>query len=156
MYYVCNAAGQVIRTMLPHRFRGRFIRQGIYGRFLPVFIQQEATFWSRSLLETVDLDRLAQLKLAGDFYLWKCFSTRAELAIVDTFLGAFVRHPGQQSEDQRPYKAEMDTLRDRFRPWDLPLAIADGATWVFASPRMKKALNRRSLFRWDDVERRWK
>ncbi len=156
MYLVCNDRGQVTRTMLAHRFRRRFIRQGIYGRFLPVFIQQEATFWARSLLDSVDFERLGALKLAGDFYLWKCFAEKADLAVVDTFLGAFVRHPGQQSENLHPYRREMDGVRNAFRPWDLALALVDAAVWVFLPPRAKKLLNRELLFRWDDRERRWK
>jgi glycosyltransferase involved in cell wall biosynthesis len=155
MYYVCNEQGQLVRSLLPHRFRRRFVRQGIYGRFLPVFIQQEATFWSRSLLDTVDLDRLASFKLAGDFYLWSRFATRADLAVVDTFLGAFVRHPGQQSEDKRPYRREMDLVRERFRPWDLALALVDGAIWLTAPAATKKRLNRELLFCWSDGENRW-
>jgi glycosyltransferase involved in cell wall biosynthesis len=156
MYYVCNARGEVVRSLLPHRFRRRFIRQGIYGRFLPVFIQQEATFWSRRLLQTVDLERLASFRLAGDFYLWKSFASRAELAIVDTFLGAFVRHDGQQSEDRDGYRKEMDLVRDRFRPWDLGLAALDGATWLCVPAEVKKRLNPQLLFQWDDGARRWR
>ncbi len=156
MYLVCNDRGQVTRTMLAHRFRRRAIRQGIYGRFLPVFIQQEATFWARPLLDSVELDRLSTFKVAGDFYLWKCFAERTDLAIVDTFLGAFVRHPGQQSENLDRYRREMDGVREPFRPWDLALALVDAAVWVFLPPRAKKLLNRRLLFRWDDGERRWK
>ncbi len=155
MYYVCNDRGQLVRSLLPHRFRRRFVRQGIYGRFLPVFIQQEATFWTRGLLDAVDLDRLASFKLAGDFYLWSRFATRADLAIVDTFLGAFVRHPGQQSEDKRPYRREMDLARERFRPWDLALAVVDGAIWLTVPSPAKKRLNPRLLYRWSDAERRW-
>jgi glycosyltransferase involved in cell wall biosynthesis len=155
MYYVCNEHAQLARNLLPHRFRRRLIRQGIYGRFLPVFVQQEATFWKRSLLETVDLEMLASFRLAGDFYLWSRFATRAELAIVDTFLGAFVRHPGQQSEDKRAYLREMDRIRERFRPWDLALAVVDGAIWLTAPPRAKKWLNRELLFRWSDAQQRW-
>lgn len=155
LYYVCNEHGQLVRSLLPHRFRRRFIRQGIYGRFLPVFIQQEATFWVRPLLETVDLDRLASFKLAGDFYLWTRFATRAELAVVDTFLGAFVRHAGQQSEDKRPYRREMDLVREPFRPWDLALALVDGAIWLTVPSPTKKRLNRRLLLRWSDASNRW-
>lgn len=155
MLYVCNEHDQLIRSLLPIRFRRRFIRQGIYGRFLPVFVQQEATFWRRSLLDTVDLDRLASFKLAGDFYLWRSFATRAELGIVDTFLAAFVRHPGQQSEAMDGYRREMDTIRERFRPWDLALSVVDAALWLALPYQAKKALNREYLFQWSDRERRW-
>lgn len=155
MYYVCNERGQPVHCMFPHRFRRRLIRQGVYGCFLPAFIQQETTFWARNLLATVDLDRLARCRLAGDYFLWKCFATQAELSVVATFLGAFVRHVGQQSEDKRGYRDEMGTLREPFRPWDLALACADAAVWVLAPPRVKKWLNPDSFFRWDDVQRRW-
>lgn len=156
MYYVCNERGQLIRSLLPHRFRRRFIRQGVYGRFLPVFIQQETTFWARDLLQHVDYHRLASLKLAGDFYLWKCFAAHEELAVVDTFLGAFVRHPGQQSEDKRQYRAEMDLVREPFRPWDLALALWDAAIWLYVPSRAKRRLNRRTLFQWDDDLHTWR
>ncbi len=156
MFYVCNDRGQLVRCLLPHRFRRRFVRQGIYGRFLPVFLQQEGTFWRRSLLEGVDLRRLASLRHAGDFYLWKCFAEAADLAVVDTFLGAFVRHAGQKSEDLAPYRREMDALRERFRPWDLGLALLDAAVWALAPPPVKKWLNRELLFRWDDGAGEWR
>ncbi|WP_041454088.1 glycosyltransferase [Anaeromyxobacter sp. K] len=156
MYYVCNEHGQLVRSLLPHRFRRRAIRQGVYGRFLPVFVQQETTFWTRDLLRHVDLDRLASLRLAGDFYLWKCFAAHDELAVVDTFLGAFVRHPGQLSEDKRPYRAEMDAIREHFRPWDLGLALWDAAVWLCVPSRAKRVLNRRTLFQWDDRAHAWR
>jgi hypothetical protein len=104
----------------------------------------------------VDHDRLAALKLAGDYYLWKCFAEQEDLAVVDTYLGAFVRHAGQLSEDKRPYRREMDTLREAFRPWDLGLALIDAAIWLFLPPPAKKWLNRRLLFRWDGREQGWR
>jgi glycosyltransferase involved in cell wall biosynthesis len=155
MFYVCNAREQLVRSLLPLRFRRRFIRQGIYGRFLPVFIQQETTFWSRRLLETVELDRLRQLRLAGDFYLWTRFATQADLHIVDTFLGAFVKHPGQQSEDLSRYRREMDSVRERSMPWDLALALADAASWLLLPSQAKKFLNPRGISRWDYRTNGW-
>ena len=68
----------------------------------------------------------------------------------------FVRHPGQQSEDKRPYRREMDGIRERIRPWDVGLALLDALIWLFAPPRAKKLLNPRLLYRWDDRELRWK
>ena len=156
IYYVCNARGELIRSLLPHRFRRSFIRRGVYGRLIPLFIQQESTFWLRSLMDGLDYDQLENLKLAGDFYLWKCFAAKAELAIVDTFIGAFVRHAGQQSEDQRPYRREMVGICDPIRPWDVPIAIADAAGWALLPPPLKKLLNRELLFRWSDLEGCWK
>jgi glycosyltransferase involved in cell wall biosynthesis len=155
MNFVCNDRQQPIYCLLPYRYRRRLIARGVYGRILPMFIQQESTFWSRSLLEAVDYSRLASFRLAGDFYLWKCFSTRTDLAIVDTVLGAFVQHPGQQSEAIAQYHAEMDAVRDPARAFDALVGHLDLAFATFLPAKIKKKLNPRLLFRWDEHLRRW-
>jgi len=53
------------------------------------------------------------------------------------------------------YWREMDRIRERFRPWDLALALVDGAIWLTVPSRTKKRLNRELLFQWSDAARRW-
>ena len=88
-----NEAGAAVRFVLPYRFRRRLHRCGAYGRFLP-FVQQESTFWKRELMESVDFERLAGFRLAGDYFLWRCFAERADLHVVSAHLGGFRQHAG--------------------------------------------------------------
>jgi glycosyltransferase involved in cell wall biosynthesis len=106
---VCNDQGVVTHVDLPFRYKPSLINSGSYGRALP-FIQQESTFWRASLLETVDMNFLRSLKLAGDYYLWWSFSKRARLEIVSSPLGVFKKHCGQLSERRNRYFSEIKTF----------------------------------------------
>ena len=79
MRSVCNELNFVTSVDLPFRYKSNLIRQGIYGRNLP-YIQQESTFWHRNMLSCVDMDTFGGLRLAGDYYLWFCFSQHESLA----------------------------------------------------------------------------
>lgn len=106
---VCNEQAQITHVDLPFRYKRSLIRCGSYARVLPG-IQQESTFWRASLLESVDIDFLRTLKLAGDYYLWWSFSKKFELDIVSSPLGVFKKHWGQLSEGQDRYLAEIGTF----------------------------------------------
>ncbi len=60
-------------------------------------IQQESTFWRRSLWERAGGSVDASLQLAGDFELWTRFARHAELYTVAVPLGGFRRHPSQKT-----------------------------------------------------------
>ncbi len=80
-----------------------------YGKFLPA-IQQESTFFSRELIGVVSLEKLATFKLAGDNYLWSCFSNYAKHERVNFDVGSFLIHPGQLSENKASYLEESDSI----------------------------------------------
>ena len=61
------------------------------------FIQQESTFWRRSLWERAGATLDASLKSAGDFELWTRFFREAELWCVDVPLGCYRRHASQKT-----------------------------------------------------------
>jgi hypothetical protein len=83
----------------------------MYGTRLSV-IQQESTFWRAELTNQFDLEYLKNLKLAGDFYLWKCLAKKNELYIVNTHLGSFTSEPGQLSSMvPGAYKKELRLIR---------------------------------------------
>jgi len=108
--FQCNEALQITNFFQPIRYKGKLIRRGMYGTTLPP-IQQESTFWRRSLLELINFDRLSSLRYAGDFYLWHCFSIQERLWIVRSFLGAFTVHRGQLSEvSRREYDLEFEQI----------------------------------------------
>ncbi len=79
------------------------------------WIQQESTFWKRSLWKKAGcID--TNFSLAGDLELWLRFFRHAPLTGVDCLLGAFRSHPSQCSQIFRSeYLAEADAaiLRDQ-------------------------------------------
>lgn len=78
------------------------------------FIQQESTFWRRSLWEKAGSRVNTDMRLAGDMELWTRFFRHARLHTVQSLLGGFrFRREGQRSRDQRDaYLQEcLDVLR---------------------------------------------
>ncbi|WP_428087109.1 glycosyltransferase family 2 protein [Candidatus Thioglobus sp.] len=106
---VCNEDNIVTRIGLPFRYKSNLIERGVYGKWLP-YIQQESTFWKKELNDSVDLDKLKSLKLAGDYYLWYCFSKDTSLEIIKTPLGIFKIHEGQLSENLTNYWSEIQSF----------------------------------------------
>jgi len=75
--------------------------------FFKSFIQQESTFWRRSLWDRAGGRLDAAYDLAGDFELWARFFAHAELFAVAAPLAGFRGHPGQKTaRDMEGYLAE--------------------------------------------------
>lgn len=149
-----NESGQVIDAVLPHRYRSRLIRAGMYGGWLlPRHVQQESTFWRRAMQDELDYDALASLKLAGDYYLWTRFARRAELRLVQSCLGGFTFHAGQKSEATEAYRREVESFAERAGPLDLLLAAGDGLAWHAAAIRSR--VHHRRAIHYDRSAHRW-
>jgi hypothetical protein len=96
-----DARGRVVRC-LPAR---GFSRKGFVsgenlptpGHFVTGWIQQESTFWRRSLWEKAGARCATDLPLAADWELWHRFFQHAELYGVETPLGAFRIHGAQKT-----------------------------------------------------------
>ncbi len=73
----------------------KFISNGWFDDRFFGFIQQESTFWRRSLWPKAG-STILQYDLAGDFALWTEFAKECELVAVATPLGSFRRRPGEQ------------------------------------------------------------
>jgi glycosyltransferase involved in cell wall biosynthesis len=153
MKVMCNEALQVTSAEVPFRYRRDFIRKGLYGRRLP-FLQQESTFWARSLHATLDLELLASFRLAGDYYLWRRFATEEEPAVVASYLGGFTCHAGRLSGDLGRYVEEMARVADPPHPLDGLRAKWERYRWRNLSLAGRKRLNPR-LFVWDEAAGRW-
>ena len=69
-------------------------------------IQQESTFWRRSLWERAGARIATDLRYAGDFELWLRFFEHAEPYAVDVPLGAHRVHESQKTENLEAYVAE--------------------------------------------------
>ncbi len=149
-----NERLEVVEVLVPFRYRRALVRQGAYGKVLP-FLQQESTFWERSLLEAVDLEALARLRYAGDFLLWRSFAARAELVVVEAQLGSFTYHPGQRSEDMGAYREEFERLSEPFTIGARFRAELDRRLWVLPSP-LKKRLAGAAFLRYDLRSGAWR
>ncbi len=108
-----DARGRAVRCLTP---RG-FSRAGFYagenlpreGAFSTGWIQQESTFWRRSLWERAGARVNADYRLAGDFELWSRYFKHADLYGVETPLGGFRFHGEQKTGlGHGPYLAEAE------------------------------------------------
>jgi glycosyltransferase involved in cell wall biosynthesis len=90
-------------------FARRNLRRGLHeGRGLP-FVMQEGTFWRSSLYrEAGGLRR--DLRLAGDFDLWRRFARTDDLVMCSFPLGAWRHRSGQASGDKAGYYREVDRV----------------------------------------------
>ena len=119
-----------------------------YGGFLP-FIQQESTFWRRELHDAVDFQRLATFRYAGDFFLWKGFSSASELHVVSAWLGGFKRHKGQLSEDSFAYETEVRSIADKRGVMDYVYMCLEKALWYMPA-RLKKTIAGKMMYSFSD------
>jgi glycosyltransferase involved in cell wall biosynthesis len=93
-----NEAGQQIWTCSPVPVYSR--RHYLDKQYMvPRYIQQEGTFWRRSLWERAGGRLKTSLRMAGDLELWMRFFRCACLYTVDRPLGCFRRHAGQRTAD---------------------------------------------------------
>lgn len=87
------------------------VKTGIMDGFFWPFIQQESTFWKKSLWDKAGgVD--SRFKCAGDYALWLSFAQHAEPFKVNRQLGSFSYRKEQITSDMTKYFAEMDTCFD--------------------------------------------
>jgi glycosyltransferase involved in cell wall biosynthesis len=113
-----NAAGEIVSAY----HAGGYTRNWFYrGRTLgnqPAFkywIQQESTFWRRSLWEAAGGKIDDSLDYAGDFELWARFWEHTDLATTNVPLGGWRRQPNQKTKQMGRYYQESDAVLARYR-----------------------------------------
>jgi glycosyltransferase involved in cell wall biosynthesis len=105
------------------------------------FIQQEATFWRRSLWEKTGSNLRIDLHYAADFELWSRFYEKANLVTVDVPLAMFRFHREQKTAQMGGYIEEAEQVISRYdRPVPLPA-------------KMIRALN--LIFQWSNRKANW-
>ena len=96
-----DSRGRATRCKYTPGFSKRGFLRGEYlprpSAYAPYWIQQESTFWRRSLWEKAGGRVDESLRIAGDFELWARFFEHAELYGVGTPLGGFRVHGDQLS-----------------------------------------------------------
>lgn len=73
------------------------------------WIQQDSTFWRRSLWEKIGAKLQNKYKYAADFYLWKSFAKYTDLVKARCFLGTYRIHEDQFTATPEIYTAEILT-----------------------------------------------
>ena len=95
---IMNEAGEQVWTCSPPPVYSR--RYYLEKRYMfPRFVQQEGTFWRRSLWERAGSKLKTSLRMAGDLELWMRFFRYARLHTTDRPLGCFRQHAGQKTAD---------------------------------------------------------
>ncbi len=101
-----NAAGQCAKVFPSTRWSWQKFKNGHFR-----WIQQESTFFRRSLWEKAGGSLDVTCKLAADFELWARFFQYAQLYTISTILGGFRLHGAQLSIHQTErYEAEVRTI----------------------------------------------
>lgn len=103
LHTLIDLKGNIIEVSKPRKFSQLQFLNNDY-----MWIQQESTFWRRSLWEKAGAKINTNLKLAGDFELWFRFFQHERLYNCNVSIGAWRKREGQLSEvfkDQ--YKDEV-------------------------------------------------
>jgi hypothetical protein len=144
-----NAQGQATSINFSGGFNGAsFLKGGnlpTEGSFGRRFIQQESTFWRRSLWERAGGRVDTSLRLAADFELWARFYRHAELFGVLAPLGGFRAYGNQKSvleAAEYMQEAERVLLQYGGRPCRGPEALLRGSLWKVARQRSLSPLSR--------------
>lgn len=150
---VYNDSSQVVYVELPYNYRRHFFAYGFYGTHLPA-LQQESTFWSGTLNESIDFDALSTFKYAGDYFLWFQFAKLHEIKIVEAYLGGFRIHKGQLSGNREAYDDEIYKLVGKPNIQDYLLAVFDRIIW-YSPNKIKKVFNSENLVRFNHELQEW-
>jgi len=82
-----------MRCVYPHNHKPRsMIKQGFFHPGFLGSIQAESTFFKRTIFQNLtqeQINSIAELKLAGDFLLWRTFAESTKLHLVPSVLGGF-------------------------------------------------------------------
>jgi hypothetical protein len=132
-----DEAGHATQTGYGGGFNEAAFRRGgnLPGRgwFATGFVQQESTFWRRSLWEKAGGFVEASLALAGDYELWCRFFDHAPLHAVAAPIAGFRRHADQKTAQRyEAYLAEAEgILRGRgWRPYGALESALRRAIWT--------------------------
>lgn len=109
---IWNKTGEPVNVMAFDGYHKQAFMRGEYlkgGYFMRESIQQESTFWRRSLWEKAGGNLDSSLKLAGDLDLWARFYRHADLVGVRTILAGFRVH-GEQLTAKQAQAYENEAL----------------------------------------------
>ena len=156
---IYNENSEIVKYLVPFKYRRNLIFKGAYGKNLP-FIQQESTFWKKKLFELVDLNYLKTLKKSGDMYLWHCFSKEYDLYTVDSYFSGFKFHENQltfkETGNTDPYLKEASKFLKKKNIKDYFHILTDGFFWVLSKyhSNILNSFNKNNII-YDIEEKQW-
>lgn len=92
-----DESGYMYAVIYLPRYTQSLIRLGFHDSRSLLTIQQESTFWSRSLWDLAGGFIDASMEFAADFDLWRRFANHTHLYLVDVPLAGFRRHGEQKT-----------------------------------------------------------
>jgi len=95
-------------------YNGRY--SDLFPRKVLHYIQQESTFWKRSLWNRSGGKLSETFTLAGDFDLWARFFEHARLYGINVPLAGFRIHTNQRSDHIENYRKESLSVLSRYKP----------------------------------------
>jgi hypothetical protein len=113
-----NDRGDLIKADHTHDYARTWFYRGWTLANHPGFknwIQQEATFWRRSVWEAAGGRIDDTLQYAGDYELWARFWQQADLATTTIPLAGWRRQPSQKTAQMDRYYAEAEAVLARYR-----------------------------------------
>jgi glycosyltransferase involved in cell wall biosynthesis len=116
----------------PWGYSRRYLRQGYYDGRNFDFVQQEGTFWRQHLWEEVG-GLNPNLRLAGDWDLWRRFAEHSELVTIRGVLGLHRRRAGQLSGNLGTYQQEIDAYQHQLKPVPQDKAAASSKDYFLAA-----------------------
>jgi glycosyltransferase involved in cell wall biosynthesis len=106
-----NSKGMMVGVNRETFFTKRLMLNGFYPVTNDTFIQQESTFWRRSLWEKSGGKIDEAFALAGDFKLWADFMKHGRLYQVHAVLGGFRTHFDQKTAlRKKEYRGEVKRI----------------------------------------------
>ncbi len=143
-----DAAGDILRVRKIAGFSREAFLDGVYVGFEGLgdplsteFIQQESTFWRRSLWDAAGSAIIREYRTAGDFALWCSFMEQSLLYGLEPPLGAFRLHGEQLSSNRVEYLEEAGKALDglRVRSGHLPRRRVDKSGVTYTGQYVRKA-----------------
>lgn len=169
--YPCafNSNGTLFKSGNKYGYARKYFLNGLYlyvpGRKCLGFIQQESTFWKRSLYERAG-EISSNYRYAGDFDLWARFFEYSELHGIGCMLGGF-RHHGVTQLSHKYFDQYLDEVYDSlhqvggslcnpFRGWFLLKHMKIMAEWPQLKCPSLGLLQLVHNIRWNRDENQWK
>jgi glycosyltransferase involved in cell wall biosynthesis len=151
---LCDENGALTILTEPMVFPQASLAAGFHDTRRLNVVMQEGVFWRSELWARVSGLR-PELRLAGDFDLWRRMSKHSEFVAIDNVLAVHRRHPGQLTHNLDPYLAEIDAslgdrgVGDRDTAWN----EFDRSPWKQTLAEQKGYVG--TLATYDYTERAW-
>lgn len=97
-----------VNPLRPH-YRRKWLKKGWYHGDALGWVQQESMFWTADLWERKG-GFPPDVKMAGDYHLWKQFAEEADIIQVGTVLGGFRSHDDQLTSEMGLYYEEAQEM----------------------------------------------